>query len=1630
MGEPETRPTGVRENGHITKSVEGRLSAQQGQPTGNLSGIANGDSGGPSADRANRVSLRGFPGQRQGSGTVPATALGRVEFLASRSGRLDADEAYSIQANADPEPQPRSRPQETAVAPETAKKLAAAVSKPDGGFQWPPQASSHNIPPPAAPHSNGNIPHLQPARNAESKPQILEAHPPRTDSATQQAVSSLESKSALGNPGLHMPMGMGRKGPASVAVEAKLDTPCRALDAPFEVAPIGAAAATATYDPKALGVNTCPFRHGTVDAAPYPGMCARSYKSVYDCRCYVHGRHPEMCPLKCKPVLGATKGETKKQTLIREALEYQELFHHEKGHPPEEKAARVAEVLASIETTGTYVHTFDELQHGARVAWRNAPKCGNRKFAMELKLLDKRGVTTPEQMHTACLDMLELASTSGATETFLTAFKPQHPLTGDGGPRVWNSQLLRYAGYRQDDMSVLGDPSELQFTELCQRKFGWRPPGNKQGRFTILPLVLQADPQSAPQMYEIPSSYPVEIPLIHPTHHWFAELGLKWYAIPAVSNMELSLGGLLYTGIPFSGWYADSEIVRNMTDESRYNQLPVIAQRLGMSISDNRNLWRDAALVVLNQAVLFSFQSCSVAMVDHHTLMQQFWIWHAEELKTRGYSPGNWKWIIPPVAAHTSKCYLGLNKMTEYTLKPALFYAPGFKSYAKAWFGPTFARHEPSIKPIQLNPFFAKWVGRIKMRTSVQRPRCLVLYATVSGNSKQFSSRAVRIMRKQWQMKLFNLEDFNSQTMIQWPQFDIIMLITSTYGSGAAPGSANRFLKWLLHQSTLPEGESKLQGKTFSVLGLGSSCYPRFCAAADLFNSMLLAAGAKPITRVHRCDAVGHSSESSFMGWLVDVTTAMKDLGRNEAACEQLLVHLKSGNAESTEFQVIAQTINMPGVRRMARDPQWMSGKVVEAIDLLPATAAKENRVVKLIKVDISGNHVSYEPGDHIAVLPNQVHMMEDIAILAENLGLAATAASARTDQANLDTPFDLEILEGLAPTALEGMDFGGKRFALPNTYRKVLSEFCALQDYVGRDSLAIMSQYAGEAADKTEMEGLGRDPVLFEAWSNHTRLRWIDLFKSFPSLGKKLPIEVFLQLVPLMHARYYSIASSSAVEQNQVHMLVGRVAWKAADGSQRFGQASSFLTTHAPPGTPISFKLIRVVSFRLPMNVRSPVVMLAAGTGLAPLRSFIQHRMQLRAKGVIGPCVLVYGCRSLPDFICKQEIDEALRVGAITEVMTAFSRSIPKTKKEYVQTKVSDRGKWMRNMLRAPDAHVYICGDSLMANAVTASLTQVMGEDKISLMTAQGRFHEDVFGATQQSQIEDAMASASGRSANQALLTAAQASSVQGVREALTKGARVDAADDQGNNLLHIAASNNSVELAKMLLAQSEEVPPVNSINHWLQTPAAVAHTKGSKEVAEVLVKAGGKLACGMHESFYPLHLAALKGNVGEQDVPPANSWGHTPLMCALTFQQAKTVKVLKAGGARMTASGTNFTSNWPSSVTWNPASANNKQALAAKMTPDRVAQCQAMWSFVSGKMNSQGAEEKMRQAGVLLFHNLFELEPRLRQLFPFKTGAGHIDDKVNHILTGQASFLPYNAHCKTPHIGAMWHSQHPACC
>ncbi|MEU0353062.1 nitric oxide synthase oxygenase [Streptomyces sp. NPDC006237] len=327
-----------------------------------------------------------------------------------------------------------------------------------------------------------------------------------------------------------------------------------------------------------------------------------------------------------------------------EAEEFLRQFHAEHTDQPIPLNQRLAEIHAAIDTTGTYTHTPDELTYGARVAWRNSSRCIGRLYWNSLRVLDRRQATTPEQIHQHLCEHLRQATNGGRIRPVISVFAPDTPHRP--APRVWNDQLIRYAGYRRDDGTILGDPAYVDFTDLVQR-LGWQAP---EGPFDVLPLVIDT-PGDKPQLFDIPRELVLEVPLTHPEHPQIDELGLRWHAVPAISNMRLRIGGLDYPLAPFNGWYMGTEIgARNLVDEDRYNLLPVIADRLGLDTSSETTLWRDRALVELNIAVLHSFHTAGVKISDHHTESRHF-LTHLAKEEARGRSvPADWSWIVPPVS--------------------------------------------------------------------------------------------------------------------------------------------------------------------------------------------------------------------------------------------------------------------------------------------------------------------------------------------------------------------------------------------------------------------------------------------------------------------------------------------------------------------------------------------------------------------------------------------------------------------------------------------------------------------------------------------------------------------------------------------------------------------------------------------------------------------------------------------------------------------------------------------------------------------------------------------------------------------------------------------------------------------
>ncbi|TYB60245.1 nitric oxide synthase oxygenase [Nonomuraea sp. PA05] len=321
------------------------------------------------------------------------------------------------------------------------------------------------------------------------------------------------------------------------------------------------------------------------------------------------------------------------------------------GWDHERHARRRAAVLDELARTGTYRHTPAELVLGAKLAWRNHTRCVGKLYWKTLMVRDCRRLHHPGAIAAALTTHLARAHNGGAIRPIITVFPPDTPTTP--GPHIVSPQLIRYAGYEQPDGTRRGDPANTALTRLA-RELGWRGDG---GDFDRLPVLIR-DSRGDLTRHDLPPDACPDVPITHPDHPWFAELGLRWYSCPTVSDMRLEIGGVTYPAAPFTGWYVGTEIgTRNFGDRDRYDLLPVIARRLGLSTGDDRGLWKDRALTELNVAVLTSYERAGVRMLDHHTMADQFHRYVQARRRAGEEVHAEWGWIIPPTAASATPVF-------------------------------------------------------------------------------------------------------------------------------------------------------------------------------------------------------------------------------------------------------------------------------------------------------------------------------------------------------------------------------------------------------------------------------------------------------------------------------------------------------------------------------------------------------------------------------------------------------------------------------------------------------------------------------------------------------------------------------------------------------------------------------------------------------------------------------------------------------------------------------------------------------------------------------------------------------------------------------------------------------------
>ncbi|WP_394439017.1 sulfite reductase flavoprotein subunit alpha [Sphingobium naphthae] len=239
-----------------------------------------------------------------------------------------------------------------------------------------------------------------------------------------------------------------------------------------------------------------------------------------------------------------------------------------------------------------------------------------------------------------------------------------------------------------------------------------------------------------------------------------------------------------------------------------------------------------------------------------------------------------------------------------------------------------------------------------------------------------------------------------------------------------------------------------------------------------------------------------------------------------------------------------------------------------------------------------------------------------------------------------------------------------------------------------------------------------------------------VDIMRRYPA--GTLDAQTFVDMLRPLQPRLYSIASSLKASPRQVHLTVAPVSYFLWD-EQRRGIATGQLCERTPIGARLQVYVHSNAHFRLPA-AGVPIIMIGAGTGVAPYRGFLQERA---AQGDAGRAWLFFGERNRStDFLYEEELNAFLRSGVLTRLDTAFSRD--ETNKVYVQHRLLEQTGELCRWI-ADGAHIFVCGDAAnMAPDVHRALISVIqtgmgltgsaAETFLGTLQSEGRYQRDVY--------------------------------------------------------------------------------------------------------------------------------------------------------------------------------------------------------------------------------------------------------------------------------------------------------------
>ncbi|VUC20275.1 unnamed protein product [Clonostachys rosea] len=578
----------------------------------------------------------------------------------------------------------------------------------------------------------------------------------------------------------------------------------------------------------------------------------------------------------------------------------------------------------------------------------------------------------------------------------------------------------------------------------------------------------------------------------------------------------------------------------------------------------------------------------------------------------------------------------------------------------------------------------------------------IIFWGSQSGTAEGYAHRLARESHQRYKLVavVADLADYDAETIAAIPSATLAIFIMSTYGEGDPSDNAQDFISW-----TRSNPDVNLSHLKIAAFGCGNSNYRYFNKTIEEAVNSLLKLGAIPFTPTGKGDEATRTTEEDFVEWkerLLSTLCLEHELTEAETAYEPEVEVIKGEYVPQRDLQ-LGTPFQKAGTKLSATTTAIVPVPVTQRTCLSRYSAP--GRSVIEVKIDLTAHpHIKYKTGDHIAVWPENA--AQEVESLIAILGLQ----DERSKPIRISSVSANKELEVPASTTIEAL----------------FCHYLEISGPVSRETILAVARVAPSAAIRDGLSAIGKDRetyALFLESDYFTFSRLLALGCGMDSSASwhELPLSFVIDNIPRMQPRLYSISSSRIVSPRQVSLTVS-VKPSLISGRPDIsipGITSSFLANTRDSDDTVArrsnlYVQIRESTFKLPATDNTPLVMVAAGTGIAPFRAFIQEKARIASIGKqVGKLILFFGCQADSDYLYADELRElsTSSLAGKLKLVVAFSRA--GAQKVYVQDRVRQEQQEVLQLLCEQDAAFYICGASTMAKEVGNTLSQALQETR-----------------------------------------------------------------------------------------------------------------------------------------------------------------------------------------------------------------------------------------------------------------------------------------------------------------------------